>query len=191
MKEADGNHTGDAVVRSHSGGELNEALRADEVGLKTRAERIASPGDAGSLVAGPAQQRIIHDDAERFVSGKVSEQSAAHGRKQRTDGKALSGEESVGGRPVFKLFAGSGEQTGEGVTAETKQGAHGEGLRTFGAAALVEEGGAVVPELFELGEEPGRVFFKGEGGVWRRRSASRLLSSMIHSTVSPRENSMA
>jgi hypothetical protein len=58
-------------------------------------------------------------------------------------------------------------------------------------ALLVEGGEALLPELLELEENAGRVFFKTGRGGCRRRSASSALSSTIHSTVSPRENSMA
>jgi hypothetical protein len=77
------------------------------------------------------------------------------------------------------------------VATQTEQAAQREGLGTFGDALLVEGGATLSPELLEGGEDAGRFFFKGEGGGWRRRSASRLLSSMDHSTVSPREKSMA
>ena len=77
------------------------------------------------------------------------------------------------------------------MSSETKQGTQGEGLRAVGKAVLVEGGAAIVPELVEVGEDAGGVFFKAEGGDWIRRRASRALSSTIHSTVSPRENSMA
>ena len=50
--------------------------------------------------------------------------------------------------------------------------------------------GALLPERLELVEE-GRVFFKTGGGGDGRRKANRLLSSTIHSTSSPRANSMA
>ena len=66
-----------------------------------------------------------------------------------------------------------------------------EGLGVRGEAALVEAGEALAPELFELGEDAGRVFFSTAGGVEARRRASSPLSSTNHSTVSPRENSMA
>ena len=77
------------------------------------------------------------------------------------------------------------------MTTETEQRTQGEVLRTVGDAVLVEVGEALVPELLELGEDTDGVFFRAEGGGSRRRSARSALSSMIHSTVSPRENSMA
>jgi hypothetical protein len=64
-------------------------------------------------------------------------------------------------------------------------------LGAFGDALLGEGGETVSPELLEGGEDTGRVFFRRERGGWRRRRASRLLSSMDHSTVSPREKSKA
>jgi len=91
----------------------------------------------------------------------------------------------------LKLRAGSGEQTRHGMASEAEQRTQREGLRALGDAALVEGRGALVPEPLELGEDPGGVFFKAGGGASSRRSASRALSSTIHSTVSPRENSMA
>jgi hypothetical protein len=60
-----------------------------------------------------------------------------------------------------------------------------------GDAALVEGGDALAPELLEVREDTGGVFFKAEGGGASRRKASIALSSTIHSTDSPRENSMA
>lgn len=78
MKEADGNHAGAAVVSRKRGGELNEKLRQDEVGLKTGTERIAPPGHAGSFVSGSANKRVINDHADRFVVRQFSKDGAAH-----------------------------------------------------------------------------------------------------------------
>jgi hypothetical protein len=77
------------------------------------------------------------------------------------------------------------------MTSQTKQGAQRERLGVRGESALVEAGAALAPELLELGEDAGRVFFSTEGGVEARRNANSPLSSTNHSTVSPRENSMA
>lgn len=77
------------------------------------------------------------------------------------------------------------------MTAETKEGTQREGLGTVGEAGLVEGRSGEGEELFEVGEDAGGVFFKADGGVLRRRKARRDLSSMTHSTVSPRVNSMA
>jgi hypothetical protein len=78
------------------------------------------------------------------------------------------------------------------VTAEAEQAAQREGLGALGDALLGEGGEALAPEFLDGGEEAGRVFFfRTEGGGLRRRRASKLLSSMDHSTVSPREKSIA
>jgi hypothetical protein len=77
------------------------------------------------------------------------------------------------------------------MASEAKEGAQGEGLGAVCDALLVEMGFDFSPELLEGGEDVGRVFFKAEGGGLRRRRASKLLSSTDHSTVSPREKSMA
>jgi hypothetical protein len=77
------------------------------------------------------------------------------------------------------------------MTSQAEQAAQRQGLGAFGDALLGEGGEALAPELLDGGEEAGRVFFRTEGGGLRRRRASKLLSSMDHSTVSPREKSMA
>jgi hypothetical protein len=77
------------------------------------------------------------------------------------------------------------------MTREAEQIAQGEDLGRIGDALLGEGGSAIVPELVEGGEDAGRVFFRTEGGVLRRRRARRLLSSTDHTTVSPRAKSIA
>lgn len=74
---------------------------------------------------------------------------------------------------------------------ETKQRTQGKGLGVVGDAPLVEGWLAPAPELLEVGEDTRGVFFKAEGGGASRRSARSALSSTTHSTVSPRENSIA
>jgi hypothetical protein len=106
-------------------------------------------------------------------------------------GEAVVAEEPVIGGPILELAAAGGEQAGNRMTTETQQTAQGEGLGAVGETSLGERWGAFSPELAEGGEDAGRVFFKAEGGGLRRRSASRLLSSTDHSTVSPREKSIA
>jgi hypothetical protein len=100
-------------------------------------------------------------------------------------------EETVVGRPILELETTGGAEAGDVVTAETEETAQGEGFGALGDAVLVEAGLAFLPELLEMGEEAGGVFFKGDGGAWRRRSDNRLRSSTDHSTVSPRAKSMA
>ena len=77
------------------------------------------------------------------------------------------------------------------MPSEAEQTAHRERLGALGEALLGEGGEALAPELLDGGEEAGRVFFRTDGGGLSRRRASKLLSSMDHSTVSPREKSRA
>jgi hypothetical protein len=121
----------------------------------------------------------------------LSQHVAADDGEDGLKGKAMTGEETIVGRPIVELLAASSEEAGNGVAAETEQTAQGEGLSAEGETVLGEGGEAFCPELLEGGEDAGRVFFRREAGVLRRRRTSRLLSSMDHSTVSPREKSMA
>ena len=100
------------------------------------------------------------------------------------DGEAGLGKETVIGRPIVELLSRGGQQASHGMASEAEQTAQREGLGAFGDALLGEGWEALVPELLDGGEEAGRVFFKREGGGLRRRRASKLLSSMDHSTVS-------
>jgi hypothetical protein len=121
----------------------------------------------------------------------LSNDGATDDGKDISHGKAILREEPVGGAPILKLGTGGGEQTSDGVTAEAKQRTQREGLRAVGEAGLLEGWAALGEELLEVGEDTNGVFFRAEGGGLRRRRARRALSSISHSTVSPRENSMA
>ena len=191
MNEGDGRQPVDTVISRHPSGYLQEALAPHEVGLKARSERIATPGYAGCMKARTAQERVIQDSAKRCAWGQLIGHATAHDGKDLRQRQSILREEPIGGAPILKLRAGSGEQTSHGVASEAEQRTQREGLRAVGDAALVEGRDALVPELLELGEETGRVFFKVGDGASSRRSASNALSSTIHSTVSPRENSMA
>jgi len=180
-----------AASQREIGRQLQDALGAHEVGLKGWAERIAAPSDAGDAHAGFAEKGIIEGHAEGSVSGKLLEYRAADYREDRERGQAMAGEESIDGRPVLELLAAGGQQTGHGVPPQTEQTAQRERLGAFGDTLLGEGGEALSPELLEGGEDAGRVFFRMEGGGLRRRRASRLLSSIDHSTVSPRAKSKA
>ena len=143
------------------------------------------------MKTGAAQQRIIQDSAKGGACGQLIADAAANYGKDVRHRKAIPGKEPISRTPVLELSAGSSQQTGHGVTSEAEQRTQREGLRAVGDAALVEGGCALAPELLELREDAGAVFFRTAGGASRRRSASNVLSSTSHSTVSPRENSMA
>jgi hypothetical protein len=156
-----------------------------------RAQRIAAPADARDADAGLAEERVIDGYTKRGLRGELLQHGATNDGEDFLEGKASSGEEPVIGRPIVELLSTGSEQASHGMTSETEQAAQREGLRALGDALLGEGGEALAPELLDGGEEAGRVFFRTEGGGLRRRRASKLLSSMDHSTVSPREKSMA
>lgn len=191
MHESDRSQTENAIPTWHRSGHLQETLCADEVSLETRAERIAAPGDARSVETGAAEKGVVKESAERFACGQLGRDRAAHDGEDISYRQAILREESIRRGPIMELRTGRAEQAGDGMATEAKQRTQGEGLGAVGDALLVEGWGDFVPELEELREDASRVFFKAEGGGCRRRKASSALSSMIHSTVSPRENSMA
>lgn len=156
-----------------------------------RAERVAAPPHSRSVQTGAAQQRIIRTGAHRSVGRESFDDGAAHHSEERDGGETVVGKEAETGSPVAKLRAAGGGQARHGMPSQTEQGTQLEGLGVHGAATLVEARAALAPEMLEMGTDAGRVFSAPEPGVVVRRKASRLLSSMNHSTISPRENSIA
>src|SRR5208282_855915 len=191
MAEGDGEQAAGTVGGGQSERNLQKAWGAHEVGLKVRAEGIAAPTHAGGVEAGAAQEGIIQGGAHGGLGRQGLDHGAAHDGEQGRGGKAVVGKEPVTGGPVTELRAASGQQTGHGMTSQAQQGAQREGLGVRGETTLVEAGAALTPELLEVGEDAGRAFFSTEAGGEARRRASRPLSSTNHSTISPRENSMA
>jgi hypothetical protein len=165
MAEGDGHQ----ALRTLRGGEgersLEKTLGAHEIGLEAWAQRIAAPGDAGSAAASAAQERIIEDGAQGSVGRQGLDHGAADHGEDGLDGKTVVGEDAVAGGPVTELRAASGEQTGHGMASQTEQRAQRESLGVRGEAALVEAGEALAPELFELGEDAGRVFLGRKGAA--------------------------
>ena len=191
VTKGDGDEAAGTVVGGEGERSLQEALGAHEVGLKVRPERIAPPSHAGGVQAGAAQEGIIQEGAHRGLGRQSGEHGATCHGEEGLGGKTVVGKEPVTGGPVTELRATGGQQTGHGMTSQTKQSAQREGLGVRGEATLVEAGSALAPELLEVGEDAGGVFFSTGAGGAVRRKASRLLSSTNHSTISPRENSMA
>jgi hypothetical protein len=166
-------------------------LGADKVDLEFRAQGIAPPGDAMRLGAGLAEQGIVQGETQRSLLAQRFGDAAAHAVEQILGGNAALGKQPVSRRPILKLQATSGQQAGDGSASQAQQRTQREGLRPLVDSLLGAAGLALAPELLEAVEEERRVFFRTGGGAWGRRSASRDLSSMSHSTVSPRANSMA
>jgi len=190
MEKGDGDQA-EAFGQGHHGGELQHALSANEVGVELGAEGIAAVGDTRDVGAGFGEQGVIQRDAQGRAGRQLIDDRAADDGKEVVDGDTVLGEDAIVGGPILKLHTGGGEQPGHGVAAEAEQGTQGEGLGALGEAELGEGGEGLLPECLEGGEDAGRVFFRAEAGGFSRRRANKLLSSTIHSTVSPRVNSMA
>jgi hypothetical protein len=90
------------------GGKLEETLSAHEIGLELGAEGIAAPGDAGNADAGFAQEGVIDGDTKGSVGRQWSQHGAADDGEDGLEGKAMTGEETIGGGPIVELLAASG-----------------------------------------------------------------------------------
>jgi len=173
------------------GGELHEALSADEVGVEGRAARVAAPADAGSFEAAAMNESVVHGDDEGSVGGEGGESALADGGEQVCGLEAGAGEEAIGGGPVETGLAGGLDPAGEMMAAEAGEAAQPEPEESFRDAGLAA-GEGLGEERVELIEEAGPgVFFRGEGGVWGRLRTSWERSSTAHSTTSPGAKSMA
>ena len=170
---------------------MQHALSTDEVGVERRAERIAPPGDARDTNASLAEQGVIDGDTERRRCRELIEHGATDDGKDGCSGQALPGEEAIISGPVAELLTAGGQKTSHGMTTKAEQTAQRKCLGAFGDTLLAEGGEALLPEVLEGGEAVFGVFFKTGGGGLSLRRARRLLSSMDHSTVSPRVKSMA
>jgi hypothetical protein len=115
----------------------------------------------------------------------------ADGGKQGVDIKSLFLKKPIGRRPIGELLGAGAEHPADGLTPKANQGAQGQDARTLKGAFLGKSATSLVEEPVELGGYSSRFFFEAEGGVFNLRKTRLALSSMIHSTVSPRSNSMA
>ena len=191
MQKCDRHHAVPVVGQGDRGGQLQYALSPDEIGLEVRAEGVAAPGHSRNAKAGLAEQRIVDSHTEGRLGRQLGQDPATDNREDLGDGEAVTAEQTVGGRPILELLPAGSQQAGHGVTTQAEQAAQREGFGAFGDPLLAEGGEAFRPEVLEAGEDAGGVFFRTGPGGWRRRRASRVLSSTDHSTVSPREKSMA
>jgi hypothetical protein len=180
-----------AAGERHVGGNLQYPLSEHKVVLKVGAERITAPSDSRDTDARFAEQGVIDSDGYRGLRRELLEDGAADDGEDGLSRKAMAGEETIVGRPIMKLLPAGGQQSGHGVTSKAEETAQRERLRAFGDALLGEGWEAFSPELLDGGEDVGGVFFKADAGGLRRRRTSRLLSSIDHSTVSPRMKSIA
>jgi hypothetical protein len=105
------------------GGELKEALGADEVGLEVGTEWVTAPGDARNARTGFAQEGIVNGDAKRGLRGKSLESVATNDREDGLDRQPIAGEETIVGGPIEKLQAAGGQQSCHGVATEAEEAA--------------------------------------------------------------------
>jgi hypothetical protein len=109
VQEGDGRHAANALLCGQGGGELQKALSANEVGLESGTERVATPGDSRGFVTGAAQQGVVNDHPKRRTGRQLSGDRAANDGKDLRHGKTVLGEEAVSCGPILKLAPGSGE----------------------------------------------------------------------------------
>ena len=111
------------------------------------------------FLRGTALDPFVEDGADGSLGRQFAHDGAADDGEDRREGKTVVGEEPVTGGPVTELRAAGGEQTGHGMTSQTKQGAQRESLGVRGEAPLVEAGEALAPELFAVGGGCRQSFF--------------------------------
>ena len=120
MREGDGDDAASTVGVGENQGGLEKALGADEIGLKVRSQRIASPGHAGGAQSGAAQQGVIQHGAHGSSGRQLRHRGTAHDGEQFGQGQTRTGKEPITGGPVAKLPAAGGKQTGHGVASQTE-----------------------------------------------------------------------
>ena len=80
--ERDQPRRAEPLAGGQRGRDLKHPLGADEVGLKRRTQRIATPAHTGGLGAALGQQRIIERHHQRLVRLQLGQDAAAHGAEQ-------------------------------------------------------------------------------------------------------------
>ena len=97
MEKGDRNQTLVVVGAGQGGGDLQETLRAHQIGLEMRTERIAAPGHAGGAPSGAAQEGVIHHRTERGLGRELGSDRATNG------GEDLGKRQTVFGEELFLL----------------------------------------------------------------------------------------
>jgi len=75
------------------------------------------------LLGDAAQQSVVEHGAKGSARFQRGGEGSANDAEDLRDRQASLGEQAVGGSPIFKLRSGGGQQTGNRVASETKQGA--------------------------------------------------------------------
>lgn len=165
----DGNHAG-LALRGAGHGQLQEALRPDEIDLEAGAEGIARILGAADLAAGLANAGIVEGDHSGGVLRETIEQILAYGSKERIGLNALARVHPVVGGPVLRQATRRAEQGSHRVSAKADDLSEDMPAQA-GTHGLGQRGGSLPKKLLEGSQEEGGVFFKGtgEGGASGRR----------------------
>src|SRR5260370_6765152 len=172
---------------------LQEGAGPDEVVSEVRPQRIAPRGRARDVASALAKQRVIEQGHDRAGRGQRVQHAAERDAPQSIPVQTLAFKQTIRGRPVAELLPRSAKQAGQRVTAQTGQGGKAQGARPLESALLREGRTSLLEQHIPTGHYalPRLVFFCAAAGALRRRRSKRVLSSTIHSTTSPRLNSMA
>lgn len=137
-EEIDGDHAGLAGCAGQGGREFKDALAADEVGPKGRAEWMAAPSDAGDLGSGLGDEGIIQGHDQGLVFSQIAFHFAARHLKELLFVNPVAFEEPVVGAPIFKLTAGGRDPGAERMPPQAGQVTQEKASGPFGVAALGE-----------------------------------------------------
>ena len=194
MLEIDGDRAGSRVPFSfgEQGRELEEPLSPNEITVERGSQGIAPPGGSVHFPTSFSQESIIHRRHKRGRRFQVLLHRLPNGPKQGIRIEARVFKQAKIGRPIGKLTACRGDEPGDGMPSQTKQGAESESFGSLKCSLLRESGACLLPEFIEgFSQSLRRFFLSDSGGGLSRRRRRWALSRMIHSTISPRWNSMA
>jgi len=190
--DGDGAGTGGSGVFGNEDGALQKSQSPNEVDVEGGSLGIVPPGGSVDLAPAFVQEGVIHRDDEGSGGVLLGLHGLPSDPKERFRIEAPALEETEIGGPIGELPTGGGEKSGEGVPPQAKKGAEGQPSGAFPGSILGEGGPGLLPEFVQSVHQGScRFFLRAEGGGSRRRRTNWALSSMSHSTVSPRWNSMA
>lgn len=165
--EIDGNCAGPARrgAFGQGGGELEDALSPNEIAVERRTHGVASPGRARDLPTRFSKDGIVHHGHERSPRFQLPGDRLPGHSKQSLRMEAFVFEESKIGGPIGELPTRGGDQSGDGMTPETDEGAEGQSFGSLEGSFLCESRAGLPPEFLEGVHQLGlRFFLSGEAG---------------------------
>ena len=103
---------------------LQESLRPNEIVTKVRPQRIPLPPRAMHFAATLAYNSVIHNDGQRLLFGKATNDSVPNGSKQGILVHTLTRKHPVCRRPVLKLIGSGAKHTGYRPLSHRHDGAY-------------------------------------------------------------------